>query len=138
MAIDESALLAAVVAIAEQDTGAGGLVDLLGTQHPAVEWGDEGMNRRPITAVEIDPDRYGRGTGRSLSGLIRLNAFVPRASAGLESTILNRWETILTAPALLAEGINGIIRWTGRPDLTDLETSGKRRALEGTFTITRS
>jgi len=136
--VNEFDLQAAIVAIAEADTDPGGLVELhADNPHPVVEWGDEGANARPITALHLEVHRFGSGTGNAVIGRIQLSVFVDGGAQGLESRILDRWEEVLRTSALADQNINGRIRWTGRPELSEWGRPGRRRDLEGEFTIFR-
>jgi hypothetical protein len=132
----------ALVAIAEGDSGPGGMVDLVGHVNPVVEWGDASMNlRRPIIALTIDVDRHGTGTGSPLCGTIGLHVMVPAGAGGLESRILDRIEEVVRVPAFTARGLDLGLRGPGaRRDLTALDEpgGGKRKMVEFGFTLTRA
>ena len=129
-------LQAATVTIVEADTGEGGMVALAGRPDPMVEWGDSGMGRRPVVALFIDPE-LGGGTGRPLVGEMRLSVRVGDGALGLESRLLDRLEEVLTPQAYAALGLDVDLTWRGRPDLSSLEESGKRRDGIVEFRMTR-
>jgi hypothetical protein len=139
-------LQAAVVAIAEADTGAGGIVELhSGNAHPVKEWGDPGLGHmRPVTAIHIQSGRNGGGTGNTRTGVLRLIAFVGRGAQGLESRILDRYEGtpqalgIISTPALAARGLDCRLMEPRRIDVSELtEEGGKALAIEWSYTFTR-
>jgi len=127
---NENDLWNACVALAEADTGGGGLVALSGKSNPLVQWGDSGMNSRPIVAGQLSPVRPRSPTGTHLNVSARFSAFVDGDDAGLETDLLDRLEAILTQPAFDAQGLDVAVVSRGRRDLAPLEQGSRRKDLE--------
>ena len=133
-------LWAALVAIAEADTGAGGLVTLCRKPNPLVVWGDSGMRKRPvITGLIVSAPRRS-GTANGFRVRYQFDAHVERTdlAEGLASRILDRLEERVTQAALAAQGIDAAPTEKLRRDLPSLEEGGMRKAAEYEFLMTRS
>lgn len=134
---NEETLWAAIVAILEGDSGAGGVRTLIGKAHPLVAWGDPGMNTLPIVVGSRRPSRLLSPSESSLLAPFTFDVFTTWGAGDLAIRVRDRIETILTSPALKARNVDAAVFHRERRSLPELEQGGQREALDIDFLITR-
>lgn len=77
-------------------SGSTGIVGLTGKANPLVQWGDRGMNDRPVISFFQPNGRPRRGTKDALVVTGQFDVFVEANSTGLEEQIADRLEAIMT------------------------------------------
>lgn len=120
-------LYVATIALGRADVGAGSLTVLTGQTRPIVRWGDPVERAIPRIAVRfIDaPRRRGIPDGWDVLG--QFDILVPKESDGLESTLADRLEVVLTCKAFKTKSVNTTARERRRSDTTELAEAGEVR-----------
>jgi hypothetical protein len=135
--VNETDLRKAIVAIAEADTGAGGVATLIAKTHPVVRWGDRAMRDRPIVTVYFGTTTYRSPRRDPLTVPATFSAFVEAGANGLEDEVLDRLVAVLTAPAFKAQGLDVAPFPRRRRDMAALEEGGQRKDLDMDFWLNR-
>jgi hypothetical protein len=132
-------LILAIMEICREDTGAGGLVPLTGKAVPVVRVGDLGMNGRlpPIMAVYPMASSLNLGLPESLNIVMATDAFAKANSEGLEYTLLERFDEVVTTTNLLAKGLDAASFQMSRPVMLNLEDGRRQVSAEYLFTLKR-
>lgn len=130
-------VIKAVIAIAQADTGAGGLVPLTGNATPLIRFHDIGHFTLPIATIAILDSTVARGTPLSLIVSVQFDAFVKHGSEGLDVQMIDRIVEVMTTPAFKAEGLDAGVTLGGRRMLSDLEDGRLRMSQDMTIRLAR-
>jgi hypothetical protein len=127
-----SDIRAALGAIAAADNGAGGVVTLTGKSNPLVEWGDHGMNDRPISTWAWTGSRIRQGTKDGFVHGVQIDVWAEANSTGIEDTIADRWEELLidTSTAWINQGLDVGCYLRSRRPIPELDEGRRRSMLE--------
>lgn len=113
-----SDLRAAIGAIVIADTGAGGIVTLLGKAadptQAIVRWGDAGMNDRPILSIFFPVTRGRDASGETDEPLVvdgQFDVHVERGSGALAENVLERLKVLLDWTAFDGQGLDVAPFW---------------------------
>jgi hypothetical protein len=135
----------AITAIARADTGPGGLVALHGGKtDPVVPWGDrahvspDGTVNRPITTLTLLPGRPSSGEPYDLLLELQLDIWVRGGERERAWAIADRLEALLTAPRLLAEGVDAAPTLRAREERPELDQGGVRVITRWELRFTRA
>lgn len=120
-------LYVATLALGRADVGAGSLTVLTGQTRPIVRWGDPVPRSAPRIAVRFfdAPRRRGIPDGWDVQG--QFDIVVPKESDGLDSTLADRLETVLTCKAYATQSVDTTARERRRSDTTELAEAGEVR-----------
>jgi|SRR5690606_28976678 len=135
----------AITAIARADTGPGGLVPLHGGKpEPVVPWGDrghmapDGTVNRPITTLSLLPGRPSSGEPHDLLLDLQLDVWVAGGQRELAWQIVDRLEELITAPRLLAQGVDVAPTLRRREERPELDHGGVRMITRWEVRFTRT
>ena len=123
MAGAKKRLRLAIVEIAKEDTGGGGLVPLHGGKvEPIVRWGHPGQQDPPITAFQILSAPRSGAIPDGLDMRVLFSIVVPRTEPfdGVEEDIADRLRLVLTNVNLAAKNVDATVKELTRPDGVDL------------------
>jgi hypothetical protein len=130
-------VIKAAIAIAQADTGAGGLVPLAGKSTPLVRFHDIGHFKMPIATIVMLGSTLARGTPLSLFVNLQFDAFVKHGSEGLDVQIIDRITEVMTTPNFKTEGLDAGVELGGRRMLSDLEDGRLRMSQDMTIRLAR-
>lgn len=130
---NEADLRRAIGTLVRADTGSGGVVDLLGKiaapTKAIVQWGDAGMNDRPVVTMFFPVVRGEDRSGEVDETLLvdaQLDVHVERDSGRVGEDVVQRLKEILTNTAFTGEGLD-VAPWWGVGSAQPLLDEGSAR-----------
>lgn len=134
--------IAEVFAADGSTSGSTGLVGLTGKANPIVRWGDRGMNERPIVTYFQPSSRIRRGTFDAMVLNVQFDVWVDGDSTGLEESIADRIEAVLTQPNLASTArtypVDVAPYLRGRHEVPELDEGRRRLVITYDFWWNRS
>lgn len=134
--------IAEVFAADGSTSGSTGIVGLTGKANPIVRWGDRGMNSRPIVTYMQTGSRIRRGTFDALVLSAQFDVWVDGDSTGLEESIADRIEAVLTQANLNSTArtypVDVAPYLRGRRELPELDEGRRRLVLDYELWFNRS